>query len=82
MSKPRSFLRVCTETLVQFPATLKSDLYFSIFEAFTEAGIEMPFPQRDIHLRSIDREAWAGLREAKDSGGRDRSGDSSPSPSN
>jgi small-conductance mechanosensitive channel len=75
-------LRVCTETLVQFPAKLKSDLYFSIFEAFTEAGIEMPFPQRDIHLRSIDREAWAGLREAKDSGGRDSSGESAPLSSN
>ncbi|MGI8772018.1 MAG: hypothetical protein ACR2JE_11325 [Acidobacteriaceae bacterium] len=49
--------------MVQYPATLKSDLYFSIFQAFSDAGIEMPFPQRDIHLRSIDREAWAGLRE-------------------
>lgn len=55
-------LRVWTETMVQFPATLKSDLYFSIFQAFTDAGIEMPFPQRDLHLRSIDPEALAGLR--------------------
>ena len=28
-----------------------SDLYFAIFEAFKEAGIEIPFPQRDLHIR-------------------------------
>jgi small-conductance mechanosensitive channel len=28
-----------------------SDLYFAIFEALSKAGIEIPFPQRDIHLR-------------------------------
>ncbi|HEX4165793.1 MAG TPA: mechanosensitive ion channel domain-containing protein [Bryobacteraceae bacterium] len=33
---------------------LKSDLYFSIFEAFRRKGIEMPFTQRDLHLRSAD----------------------------
>ncbi|MFC1580202.1 mechanosensitive ion channel family protein [Thermodesulfobacteriota bacterium] len=31
---------------------VRSALYFSIFEAFREAGIEIPFPQRDIHVRS------------------------------
>ncbi len=31
---------------------VRSALYFSIFEAFREAGIEIPFPQRDIHMRS------------------------------
>ncbi len=59
-------LRVWTETMVASPATLKSDLYFSIFQAFTDAGIEMPFPQRDIHLRSVDQQAWAGFREPSD----------------
>lgn len=29
---------------------LKSDLYFSIFKACREHGIELPFPQRDVHL--------------------------------
>jgi small-conductance mechanosensitive channel len=80
-------LRVWTQTLVQFPSTLKSDLYFSIFQAFTDEGIEMPFPQRDIHLRSIDREAWAALRDPKDSnrkesGRRDSGGESPPLSSN
>jgi potassium-dependent mechanosensitive channel len=31
-----------------------SDLYFAIFEAFKEAGIEIPFPQRDLHIRSTE----------------------------
>jgi potassium efflux system protein len=31
-----------------------SDLYFAIFEAFKEAGIEIPFPQRDLHIRSAE----------------------------
>jgi len=29
----------------------KSDLNFAIDKAFREAGIEIPFPQRDLHLR-------------------------------
>jgi small-conductance mechanosensitive channel len=31
-----------------------SDLYFAIFEAFKSAGIEIPFPQRDLHIRSAE----------------------------
>ena len=34
-------------------ATL-SDLHFQIDEAFREHDVEIPFPQRDLHLRSID----------------------------
>jgi small-conductance mechanosensitive channel len=56
-------LRVWTVTMVKHPPVLKSDLYFAIFEAFTKEGIEMPFPQRDLHLRSVDAEAWASMRE-------------------
>ncbi len=33
---------------------LKSDLYFAILKSFREQGIEIPFPQRDVHLRSAD----------------------------
>jgi small-conductance mechanosensitive channel len=32
--------------------TMRSELYFAIFEALAEAGIEIPFPQRDLHIRS------------------------------
>jgi small-conductance mechanosensitive channel len=31
---------------------IKSQLYFDIFEALRQAGIEIPFPQRDLHLKS------------------------------
>ena len=29
-----------------------SDINFAIFEAFTEAKIQIPFPQRDVHIRN------------------------------
>lgn len=31
---------------------IKSDLYFSIYEILRKRDIEIPFPQRDLHLRS------------------------------
>jgi small-conductance mechanosensitive channel len=31
---------------------VRSALYFAIFEELKNAGIEIPFPQRDIHIRS------------------------------
>jgi small-conductance mechanosensitive channel len=46
-------LRVFSINQVQTPLRLKSELYFSIFRSFAEHGIEIPFPQRDLHLRSI-----------------------------
>ncbi len=36
------------------PDRVRSDLYFALFEALKEAGIEIPFPQRDIRIRSAD----------------------------
>lgn len=32
---------------------VKSDLRFAIFKAFADAGISFPFPQQDIHIRSM-----------------------------
>ncbi len=32
----------------------QSDLYFAIEKGLREAHIEIPFPQRDLHLRSVD----------------------------
>jgi small-conductance mechanosensitive channel len=45
-------LLVWTTEYITIPAFLRSDLNFAIRKAFTEAGIEIPFPQRDVHIRS------------------------------
>ena len=47
-------LLVWTATRTHVPALLKSDLLFALFKVFGEHGIELPFPQRDLHLRSSD----------------------------
>ena len=47
-------LRVWTASHAHTPVTLKSDLYFALFKTFNEQGIELPFPQRDLHIRSSD----------------------------
>jgi len=45
-------LVVFTETMSDRPRRFRSDLHFGIEKAFRQAGIEMPFPQRDLHLRT------------------------------
>jgi small-conductance mechanosensitive channel len=34
-------------------ASVKSDLFRGILQRFREHGIEMPYPQRDVHLKSV-----------------------------
>jgi small-conductance mechanosensitive channel len=45
-------LRVWTRTYTTRPMILKSQLNFAIDRAFREHGIQIPFPQRDVHVRS------------------------------
>jgi small-conductance mechanosensitive channel len=45
-------LRVWTSEYINRPKILKSQLYYEIFRRFGEEGIEIPFPQRDLHLKS------------------------------
>lgn len=45
-------LRVWTSEYVNKPKVLKSQLYYAIFKRFTEEKIEIPYPQRDLHLKS------------------------------
>ena len=45
-------LFVWTSDYTQRPSKLKSQLYYEIFKKFAEHDIEIPFPQRDIHIRS------------------------------
>ena len=34
--------------------TVKSEVAMSIYDAFEEAGIKIPFPQQDLHIKSFD----------------------------
>jgi len=48
-------LRVSTALMTERTTTIKSDLFLEIFRVFREKNIEMPFPQRDIRVRSMDK---------------------------
>jgi len=45
-------LRPWTSALLHRRGKLTSDLNFAIWEKFRQHGIEIPFPQRDVHIRS------------------------------
>jgi small-conductance mechanosensitive channel len=45
-------LAVWTVDMALNPVSFRSDLYFAIERKFRENQIEVPFPQRDLHLRS------------------------------
>ncbi len=45
-------LMVWTSTYIQRPNNLKSQLNYEIFRKFREHNIEIPFPQRDLHIKS------------------------------
>lgn len=45
-------LVVWTSNFIQKPAILKSELYYILFKEFEKNNIEIPYPQRDIHIRS------------------------------
>jgi small-conductance mechanosensitive channel len=43
---------------------LKSDLYFRLYQVLCQQQIEIPFPQRDLHLRSGRLELPPELKSA------------------
>ncbi len=45
-------LRVWTDMYITQPSIFRSILYFAIWKKFKSHGIEIPYPQRDIHIRS------------------------------
>ncbi|WP_455245173.1 mechanosensitive ion channel family protein [Petrachloros mirabilis] len=45
-------LRVWTREFITTPGVLRSQLNFMISRVFKENGVEIPFPQRDLHVRS------------------------------
>ena len=44
---------------VGWVVVIESDLRYAIYKALNEAGVEIPFPQRDLHLKDVDRLADA-----------------------
>ncbi|MCF8257901.1 MAG: mechanosensitive ion channel [Flavobacteriales bacterium] len=45
-------LRVWSTDYSYVPQILKSKLYYAMFEKFKENGVEIPYPQRDLHIKS------------------------------
>ncbi len=45
------------------PYAIQSDYYYKLFKAFKEAGIEIPYPQRDLHVRSMDKKLLKSLQK-------------------
>ncbi len=50
---------VWTQTMIHSPLDLSSALYYEILERFRKEGVQIPFPQRDLHLHSTP-EAFLG----------------------
>jgi len=53
-------LLVWTSSYIDKPIILRSQLYYEIFKKFKEHKIEIPFPQRDLHLKS----GWPNTNKA------------------
>lgn len=47
-------LRISTTIMTDRTGLLKSDMFMEIFRVFREKKIEMPYPQQDVRVRSID----------------------------
>ncbi len=45
-------LRVWTSEYTDRPKVLRSQLYYAIFKRFAEEGISIPYPQRDLHIKT------------------------------
>lgn len=56
---------------------VKDELYTAVFKAFKEHGIEIPFPQRDINVRTSGLQVLApdGSNDPEEGGGRAGNGD-------
>ncbi len=74
-------LRVWISEFMDSTGEVQSELNSMISERFSKAGIEIPFPQTDLHLRSIDEKAARSIRgETGESP--NNSSDSPPLPKN
>ncbi len=55
-------LSIWTNAYTRKPFILKSQLYYEVFDRFKTEGIEIPYPQRDIHIRTGDLSALDAKR--------------------
>ncbi|MFH1574145.1 MAG: mechanosensitive ion channel domain-containing protein, partial [Acidobacteriota bacterium] len=56
-------MRVWTRSYDRF-VRIKSELTVAVNDALKQEGIEIPFPQRDLHIRSVDGELGSRLGRA------------------
>ena len=56
-------LRVWTREFINRPGVLKSQLYYEIARRFREQGIEIPYPQRDVHIKRLPQTKENGGKE-------------------
>jgi potassium-dependent mechanosensitive channel len=54
-------LRVWTDSPYDRTGTIRSELVLATYRALREAGIEIPFPQQDLHLASVSPAVRAAL---------------------
>ena len=57
------WLRIWTD--VDYMLTVESEIRFAINRLFNERGIEIAFPQQDLHIRSVDKNALFKLEGDK-----------------
>jgi small-conductance mechanosensitive channel len=60
-------IRAWTKDFVDW-VEVRSELAVRVRDGLAEAGIEVPLPQRDLHLRSVSGDAAAGLGKARPAG--------------
>jgi small-conductance mechanosensitive channel len=56
-------LLIWVNAVVCDPRHVKGTINFYIWDELTERNIEIPFPQHDLHIRSVDPEAAALMNE-------------------
>jgi small-conductance mechanosensitive channel len=47
-------LRLWTREYINRPGVLKSQIYYEVFKKFKENNIEIPYPQRDLHIKNTE----------------------------
>jgi len=60
-------VRVWTIEYTDRPMVLKSQLYYAIFKKFQDHHIEIPFPQRDVHIKYSDTQKVSRKEQEEES---------------